>query len=604
MRVIGTAGHVDHGKTTLIEALTGINPDRLPEEKARGMTIDLGFAWFSTPDGEPVGVIDVPGHERFIRNMVAGAWSLDCALLLVAADDGWMQQSEDHAAVLAALAVPATILVITKTDAATPERVRAVSGDALGRCRRIFGAELPCVDVSALTGSAIAELKALIVSTLAALPAAADLGFPYLYVDRVFTIQGAGLVVTGSLKGALMRRDEELELLPQGERIRVRALETYGVPVDRVAPTARVALNLAKPKADIKRGDCVTAPGAPFSCKAELFARVVPLRGSTEEAADRPPIKNHSEVEIALGTAHQIAQIHFLDDRRFARILLREPIPTLWGQAFLVIRHGGSTLLGSGRVLWSGDVRRESRGTLCAVLAALPDPMRSEDRFTLELRVNGRVPLPSGGTPAAAPGLTDDQTVVLGGWAFHAPWLQSLKSAILELTGQPAGASARELASKLRVDEQALATVLPILQRESRLLVRNGVYFTGKETPEASLSGQARRLLAEIEKLGRTGFELSTSRIEGAQREINVLVRTGMVVPLEGGIYYATGMYERLTGDILSGRQAGDRFTVPQAKERTGLSRKYTLPILNRMEKDGLLRRVGDERLVLGSEPA
>ena len=183
MRVIGTSGHVDHGKSTLIEALTGIDPDRLPEEKERGMTIDLGFAWFPGAGGEPVGVIDVPGHERFIRNMVAGAWSLDAALLLVAADDGWMQQTQDHAVVLAALGVPAAILVITKTDIATPDRVAEVRRDAEARAAAIFARELPVVEVSALARRNLDALKDLVVATLAGVPGR-PLPFPYLYVDR------------------------------------------------------------------------------------------------------------------------------------------------------------------------------------------------------------------------------------------------------------------------------------------------------------------------------------------------------------------------------------------------------------------------------------
>ncbi len=278
MHVIGTAGHVDHGKTTLIEALTGINPDRLPEEKARGMTIDLGFAWFAGAHDEPIGVIDVPGHERFIRNMVAGAWSLDCALLLVAADDGWMQQTQDHAVVLAAVGVSSVILVVTKTDAASLERVEEVRSDALVRCARIFGFTPPAVDVAAIAGTNIDALKGLIISTVAGLDdRTRESGFPYLYVDRVFSIKGSGLVVTGSLKGAPCRKDDELVLLPQDEAVRIRGLQTYNTVVDIASPTSRVALNLQKTRSEIARGNCLTIRGAPFSCERQLVARVVPV---------------------------------------------------------------------------------------------------------------------------------------------------------------------------------------------------------------------------------------------------------------------------------------------------------------------------------------
>jgi small GTP-binding protein len=404
MHVIGTAGHVDHGKTTLIEALTGINPDRLPEEKERGMTIDLGFAWFPGKDGEPVVVIDVPGHERFIRNMVAGAWSLDCALLLVAADDGWMEQTQDHAVVLQALEVPSVILVITKTDIAAPERVEEVLRDTRERCRIIFGAEPPAIEVSALAGKNLAALKELILATLAGIPEPAiptrEHGFPFLYVDRVFSIKGSGLVVTGSLRGAPLAKDDALELLPAREALRVRAVQSYNSAVDRAMPTSRVALNLQKPKSEIARGACITAPGAPFQCEKEIIARVRPIEMG-QQAGEKPVIKNHSEIEVDLGTGHEIAQIHFLDDPRFARIQLRSPLPALWNQPFLLIRHGGSAILGSGRILWFGEVPKEERRRFTALLAAMPEPAREEDRFSLQLRFPGAGPArplrPAGG---------------------------------------------------------------------------------------------------------------------------------------------------------------------------------------------------------------
>jgi selenocysteine-specific elongation factor len=592
VRVIGTAGHVDHGKTTLIEALTGINPDRLPEEKARGMTIDLGFAWFEGEGGEPVGVIDVPGHERFIRNMVAGAWSLDCALLLVAADDGWMQQSQDHAVVLSALGV-GVILVITKADAAAPERVESVRTDAAGRCHALFGREPPSIAVSALGGKNIAELKALILQTLAALPAPAERGFPWLFVDRVFVMKGAGLVVTGSLKGAPLAREDELLLLPQNERVRVRGLQTYSASVDRAFPTSRAALNIAKTRGEIRRGDCLTSPGAPFHCEREFLARIHPLAHDLAapegDPAGKAQIKNHSEVEVALGTTHRIAGIHFLEDRRFARVVMREPVPALWNSVFLVIRHGGSALLGSGRILWPGEVRREDRGRMTRVLAGMPDPLGDGDRFALELAFHGAARIEEGARPAGA--------AVLGRWAFHPPWLESLRARILQEAGQPAGAAARELASKLSAEEEAVTAVLSALESEGALETRGGIFFRRGEP--AALSPAARRILDEMKKLGRTGFEPATAKIEGSTRELGALVRTGAVVPLEGGIFYMAETYKALAADILAGRTRGDRFSVPQAKERTGLSRKYTLPLLNRMERDGILKREGDERVVV-----
>jgi selenocysteine-specific elongation factor len=581
MHVIGTAGHVDHGKTTLIEALTGINPDRLPEEKERGMTIDLGFAWFPGRNGEPVGVIDVPGHERFIRNMVAGAWSLDCALLLVAADDGWMQQTQDHAAVLAAIGVPAVIVVVTKTDAVSPGRVEEVRTDALLRSAAIFGREPPAIEVAALQGKNVEELKALIVSTLDHLKARAE-PFPYLYVDRVFSIKGSGLVVTGSLRGAPITKDDALEILPQRESLRVRGIQTYNAAVDRAVPVSRVALNLQKPRAEAVRGNLITAPGAPFFCEKQIIARVRTI------AVDEAGIRNHSEIEVALGTGHEIAQIHFLDDGRFARIQMHSPLPAFWNQPFLVIRHGGSAILGSGRVLWFGEIPREERRRFTALLADLPDPASEADRFTLELRFRG---LARRAGAASAPGEGSGETVTIGDWVFHAPWLEKLTADILSRAGHAAGISALELESQLRVDGEALRAVLSRLLEKGSLSTRNSLYFAGAAA-EQKLPPAARRLLDRIIAGGKTGFE-------GTDPELNTLVRLGRVVPVEGGIFYARETYDSLCAAILAGRKKGERFSIPEAKERTGLSRKYMLPLLNRMEKDGLLKRDGDVRVVL-----
>jgi selenocysteine-specific elongation factor len=597
VHVIGTAGHVDHGKSTLIEALTGINPDRLPEEKERGMTIDLGFAWFLGKGGEPVGVIDVPGHERFIRNMVAGAWSLDCALLLVAADDGWMQQTQDHAVVLQALDVPAVILVITKTDIAAPERVQEVRRDASERCRIIFGAEPPAIEVSALAGKNLAPLKELILATLAGIPEPAiperGRGFPFLYVDRVFSIKGSGLVVTGSLRGAPLAKDDALELLPAREALRVRAVQSYNSAVVRAMPTSRVALNLQKPKSEIARGACITAPGAPFQCEREIIARVRPIEMG-QQAGEKPVIKNHSEVEVALGTGHEIAQIHFLDDPRFARIQLRSPLPALWNQPFLVIRHGGSAILGSGRILWFGEVPKEERRRFTALLAAMPEPVpEEEDRFSLQLRFRGLARRGRSGPQGAENQGPENPAdiVVLDEWIFHAPWLEKLSADIVALAGQPAGVSALELEGKLRLDADALRAVLSSLVTKNSLAAHNSLYFTA-EGGEKRLPPAARKLLAEILGCERAGYQ-------GGHAELSTLVRLGLVVPLEGGIFYARETYDSIASEILAGRKPGDRFSIPEAKERTGLSRKYMLPLLNRLEKDGRLRREDDARVVL-----
>ncbi|MEI6387718.1 MAG: SelB C-terminal domain-containing protein, partial [Spirochaetota bacterium] len=585
-------GHVDHGKTSLIEALTGTNPDRLPEEKARGMTIDLGFAWFPGQEGEPIGVIDVPGHERFIRNMVAGAWSLDCALLLVAADDGWMQQTQDHAVVLAALGVPSVILAITKIDAADPARVEDVGRDSLKRCLFIFGFRPSLIHVSARLGTNVKELKSLIIETLASLAADASAPrFPYIYVDRVFVMKGSGLVVTGSLKGAPFKKDEaDLVILPQGEAIRVRGVQSYNESILCPEPTSRIGLNLQKTKAEIQRGNCITLRQSPFVCETEFIARITPVEGGDAR------IRNHGEVEVAIGTGHEIAHVHFLEDRRFARFLLRSRVPGLWNQAFLIIRHGGSAILGSGRILWFGEVKKEARRRLYPLLAALPFPASEVDHFLLDLRFCGYSPAPSEEALLLA---SEGESILLEPWIFHRPWFDAITKEILKLTSRPPGIANKELEGKLHLEASPLSKILDYLVGNRTLEQVKGLYVQPGSAPSSQLAPLARRMLAEVKNAGKAAFELSRAGVDPAHGELKTLARLGLVVKLEGPLYYERGVYEEIATEVLAGLNPGERLSVPEAKERCGLSRKYMLPLLNHMEKEGWLRREGDLRIVL-----
>jgi len=261
-QVVGTAGHVDHGKSALIQALTGIDPDRLAEEKARGLTIDLGFAWTTLPSGREVGFVDVPGHERFVHNMLAGVGGIGCALFVVDASEGWRPQSAEHLAILDLLGVPAGVVALTKVDlvdVATRERVAAEVGERL-RGTTLAGAEL--VATAAPSGVGVAALAAALDAALDRLPDPPDRGRPRLPVDRVFTMRGSGTVVTGTLSGGSLRAEGEAELLPGGRRVRVRGLQGHGRPLAEATPARRVAVNLAGvPIDEVARGDVLVLPG-------------------------------------------------------------------------------------------------------------------------------------------------------------------------------------------------------------------------------------------------------------------------------------------------------------------------------------------------------
>ncbi len=600
MYVIGTAGHVDHGKTRLIEALTGIDADRLPEEKRRGMTIDLGFAHFAGADGEQIGVIDVPGHERFIRNMAAGAWSLDCAILTVASDDGWMQQTTDHTLVLKYLDIGNIIVAVTRSDLVSPARAHEVRKEALARCKEMGYPEPPSLIVSARSGQNIEELKRMIVRLLKSFKQSSLTPHPHLYIDRVFTVKGSGAVVTGSLMGAEIEKNEEMLALPLRKKVRIRGIQSYFREIDRAEPVSRVALNLhGVKKTDLERGCCITVLQAPFRCENEFIARISSAdrqetagrneqRGETRGAR----LKNHGEIEIALGTDHRIAGIHFLKGLELARIVLASPMAVLWNQPFILIQRGGSTILGGGRIVWPGPADREERKKLADYLLDRPGRLKDDDYFNLKLLLNGLARRRSPGSPGQA---------ALGEWVFQKDKLSELENEILVLAGQPGGITVAELRSKLRLNEEALRLVYEGLRSGGKIALKNGLLLKSDSAgvPEKNLSPFAKRMLSEARSAGKEGLELKKLKIAGLRKSLRDLSRLGLLVSLDGNIYYSKETYLELAEIIIGDLEIGARFGIPRAKEKTSLSRKYMIPLLNRLEADGYIRREGDFRLVL-----
>ena len=590
MFVIGSAGHVDHGKTRLIKALTGMDTDRLPEEKRRGMTIDLGFAHF-LDQGTAIGVIDVPGHERFIRNMVAGAWGLDCALLNVAADDGWKQQSTDHTRVLKLMDVARLILVITKTDLVSGERAENVRQEALENCRSLGYTDPPSILVSAENGQNIDRLKGLIVEELTFLERGKQPDKrqrAYLYVDRVFSVKGAGTVVTGTLRGGPLAQEQELELLPLGRKLRVRKIQTYHEDVDRVLPVCRVALNLhGLKKYTIRRGDCLVQAGSPFRSARELIIRINPAEQSA------PALKNHGEIEVALGTVHRIVRIDLLDTT-MARIVCPSALPVCWNQPILLIQQGGSTILGGGRVVWLGPTDRPERRKLLSALAKMPATLGEEEALGLELALRG---LARRREPSVAAG---SGTVAMGNWFFDRNQLLDWEKRIVRLAGQSGGIGTIELESQIDLNREILELITERLRQAGSVQLRNGFLFSGIN-PEQNLSPMAREMLSRAKASDGNYLELNKLKIGGAQKCLRELSRTGLLVSLDGNIYFTRGRYDQLLAEILEGHRVEDQFTIAQAKQRSGLSRKYIIPLLNAMERDGYVKRTGDLRQVVRS---
>ncbi|MBY5944845.1 selenocysteine-specific translation elongation factor [Photobacterium rosenbergii] len=588
--VVGTAGHVDHGKSALIKALTGIDTAHLPQEKKRGMTIDLGFAYFKHQNGEPVGVIDVPGHERFIRNMVAGVWSLDMVLFVVAADEGWMQMSTDHLKVIASMGIENVTLVITKSDLVDDEMLALVEEESLEQFLDIAGFIPDSVTVSAHKGEGVDGLRQHICNKLDG--SVDDEGednerHGHLYIDRVFTVNGVGTTVTGSLCGGEFSVGQKLYMQPSGREVQVKSLQSYHQNIELAKPVSRVAIGLKGiKKKEVERGFCLTSRKGASFVTDELIVRL-------DSQLFENKCRNNSEVEVAFGTFNTLAKIFVFKGTNLARLRLKEPASCFWNQRALLIQHGGSRILNCGAIVWSGAVAKSYRNKLYDLLMAMPERPAWEDYVTINMSLYG---FAKRGEQA----LDESGYKVCGEWLFTEECFnQTYQQVEAVLKQGQIDLSAIELSGKVQMDASPLTAVLDLLVAEGKLRKSNEHYSLGCGQNEAQLSPTAKKILEHMEQAGKQGYEADKEKIPGAQKELRNLVRLGFAVPMEGKIYYLASLYEELVHDLLQGYSEGERFAISEARERTGLSRKYMIPLLNRMEADGWIKRVENDRQVL-----
>lgn len=589
--ILGTAGHVDHGKTALIKCLTGLETSHIPEEKKRGMTIELGFAALKDPVHGTVGIVDVPGHERFIRNMVAGTWGLDAALLVVAADDGWMQMSADHLRVLKAMRIESILLVITKSDLADADMIELIREDANAHCRDILGRELPSVAVSAQTGAGIDLLRKKITELLSTVRVQ-SIDKPFLYIDRVFTLKGIGVTITGTLRGKSIAVGDKLLLYPGGSECKIKNIQNHHADVSYSEQGMRTALNLkGAEKEKIERGMLLAGSGeSPIVQGGELLIRIDEYfnLGSTETNR----IKNHSEVELALGSTNTIGAIHFnKTDPLLARFSAQMPIAGSWNQAAVLIRHGGSSILASCRVLEAFDrYNPKVFRQLFSVYAARILPSWKSSSFFM-----------SGYTEKNATDqkeLSSDAADIIpcGAYFFFTKKYAEWEKRILQTAqNSQAGFTPEEL--DIPIPVKVRQELLKRLCTEQKLISEGAVYkMAGRSS---TLSDTAQQLIKLAIDAGFEGIEIDKIPLPQVRKEARDLVKLGKLVLLENFLYYHRDIYEKAAHTLLSGKKKGDVITIADARSSTGLSRKYVIPLLNILEKTGKLRRQENDRIVL-----
>ena len=623
--VIGLAGHVDHGKSLLVKALTGITTARA-HEQAIGMTQDLGFAHFDDGQGNTIGVIDVPGHERYIRNMVAGLWSLDLVLLVIAADEGWMPMTGDHLRLLKAMGVPRLLVCINKCDLVSPDELELLEESLLERVMDESGMVPDIVSVSAKTGANMAALHTAIVRQLAELPAshaAHEQSAPRLYVDRVFTANGTGTVLTGTLQQGSLKVGDKLRLYPADREVQVRSLQAYHQSVDEIGAVCRVAVGLKKvPHKEVARGHCLTSTVGQCEAATHLIVRL--NAESLSGKALRPSLHN-KEVEVALGSWHgrarcvpiKEAPIKELPikDTRLARLIFTSPIPCFFGQPLAIIRHGSSELLHGARIVWCGDIHPARRKALHALLGELPDDLEHYNPATLQLGLNGYV-------LASRFDQRPEQVTPLGEWLLDNCWLaQSRDQLLATLKSEPL--SAAELATRFGIALPVIQALLQQLKSEQLVRLHHDKWQPGSGESEDDLGEEAQLVLKVVRDQGKEGYEpgklgpggveldpFITRKLPAAlqqgllqkgawQKQLRNLARLKYLVQLDGPIYYDAELYNQMVAAVLAGQQVGDLIDMASFKEITGLSRKYAIPFCLRMEMDGWVRREENERRVL-----
>ncbi|MGY4684591.1 selenocysteine-specific translation elongation factor [Micromonospora aurantiaca (nom. illeg.)] len=578
MWVVATAGHVDHGKSTLVRALTGMEPDRWAEERRRGMTIDLGFAWTTLPSGGTLAFVDVPGHERFVPNMLAGIGPVPAALIVVAADEGWMPQSAEHLAALHALGVSYGLLAVTRADLADPGPAAA---RALAEIAATSLGAVEAVPVSAVTGAGLPELRAALDRLTARLPDPARDAPVRLWVDRAFTVRGSGTVVTGTLGGGRLRAGDELELAATGEAVRVRGLHSLGVARTDLEAVARAAVNLrGLPRDRVGRGDALLTPGR--------FGRIdlLDVRLSGDPAADLP-----ATLTLHVGSAAVPARVRPLGPDT-VRLRLARPLPLLIGDRALLRDPGRHHVAGGVTVL---DVdppplrRRGAAAARTAVLAGLdgrPD-LAGELRRRRLVRAGDltRMGVPPTATPVAGQWLADPEH-----WRDLGRRLTEEVARYAAEHPLAAGVPVDVLRHRLDLPERALVTAL--LRPPLRL--RDGLVTAA---PQGTLPDPVARAVDRVRaEYGDRPFQAPEAHhladLGLGPREIGAAVRAGALLKLAENVVLLPGAPDDAVR-VLAGLP--QPFTLSAARQALGTTRRVAVPLLELLDRRGATRRLPDD---------
>ncbi len=615
MFVLGTAGHIDHGKSVLVEALTGIDPDRLREEKERGMTIDLGFAWLKLPSGQEVGIVDVPGHERFVKNMLAGVGGIDLALLIVAANEGVMPQTREHLAILDLLGIQRGIVVITKKDLVDDEWLELVRMDVEELISSTALSQAPIVAVSAVTGEGLPDLVSTIDELLSSTEPRNDIGRPRLPIDRVFTIAGSGTVITGTLIDSSLSLGQEVEIVPPGLKSRIRGLQTHKTRVNIATPGSRVAVNLVGiATSQLQRGDVLTTPGwliptTMLSARLRLLPHL------------RRPLPHNATVSFHTGAAEVIAKVRLLETEKleagattWVQLVLSKPVALVKGDYF-IIRSSMDTL-GGGKVVDSHTKRLrrhrpaiiqglevKEQGTAEEVIMSL-----LETRQSLELpALISQSDLPDDEVRSALESLIQQAKVTGVGQGeqrllFTAPgWERLIKQATAILKDYHRkfptrlGMPKAELGSRLKLGRYS-PSIWQKLSDEG-VLSEEGLNVRLSAFQVQLTQAQQDKVDAFLQSLVKNPYTPPSDQIPEPDL-LNLLIEQRQVVKMSDSVVFSTSAYNEMVEKVTDHIKTHGKVTVGEFRDLFNTSRKYALALLEHLDEKKMTRRVGDERVL------
>ncbi len=622
MFVFGTAGHIDHGKTALIYALTSIDTDRLPEEKERGMTIDLGFAWMKLPSGEKVGIVDVPGHENLIKNMIAGATGIDAVILVVDANEGWMPQTEEHFQIVDLLDIKYGIIAITKIDLVDQTRLNIVEKQIKERLKNTVLFNAPVVKVSTVKNIGIDQIKSAIQNLISQMKPKRDIGKPRLFIDRVFNIKGSGTVVTGTLMGGTLHQGMEVTIFPSYKKTRLRNLQTYKEKVEKAFPGSRVALNLVgMEKNELHRGDIV------FGTKQIKASKNIDVQIQLLPRLKKYSLANRSEVLFFTGTKEILAKIFSpetksfqSDETGFAQLRFKEPLATYLGDRFILRIPSPPKTIGGGLIVdpLAHKHHFKDRDALHFLQKRIKFDLRELVLTELKknifikkdnLLINSNY-ADSEIKEAVEQFKKQGEIITTNSWLIDKNYWQEQKTKFInrlnreyELYPLQAGFPLNKFQSYFYyLKPEIFNHLIDSLINSDKIGLKKGIIFLTSREPK--ISSQQKVLISKIFKILKDNptsppnEKTLISQIAGGKEIIDFLIQEGEIIKLSDGILLESKNYDIMKNKLIDFLKINGSISIAQVRELLGISRKYIIPLLNKMDEEKITQRKENVRIL------